>query len=156
MKKLKQWYFNMVEKIPEIAFMEINKQIIASISAYLLFLVFAIFMKAWVFVLLFTVTFLLYTALLLYKMYLFKADKVVEIYGTCTLIDKDNFPYNRHFLLVATETIVYKVILTKKYNITVGSDVLVYATKNNILKMEAYTQVNNHLMLFITKIATKI
>ena len=80
----------------------------------------------------------------------------MEIYGTCTLIDKDNFPYNRHFLLVATETIVYKVILTKKYNITVGSDVLVYATKNNILKMEAYTQVNNHLMLFITKIATKI
>lgn len=156
MKKIKQWYIDMISEIPEMAFLEMNKQIITSVCIYIILLVFTLFTKAWMFVLLLTIMYLLYISLLLYKMHLFKAKEIVEINGTCTLIDKDSFPYNRNFILVSTKTDAYKVILTKKYNITVGSEVLLYATKSNVTKMEAYTQINNHLMMFITKMATKM
>ena len=121
MKKLKECYYDIISTVPERAFLEINKHIVASICVYVILFVLICFSHLWSYLLLLTATYLIYICLLIYEMYLFKKGEMVEISGVCTSIGKDIIPYNRSYIYLATGTEAYKVILRKNKNYTVYS-----------------------------------
>lgn len=156
MSKLKEKYFEIVMSIPERAFLEINKQIISALCIYIILFVILLFSQFWTFAVILSVAYLAYMGLLFYEMHLFKVGEIIEIKGICTAVDKDIFPYVRNYIFVATGEQAYKVIIRKKKKVTVGSEILVYARKNTLMKQEAFIQVNNSLMFFVLQIATSV
>lgn len=151
MKKLSKWYLDLIEDIPDRALTELNKQAIISFSIYIVLFVFVLSMKLWLIAVVVTAFYLLYDVYIIYQMYLFKKNKMVELQGICTYIGKDTFPYRRNYLLLSTGSEEYKVILNKKQNVILGNEILLYSKISDVMVQESYIMVYNNLMLFTTR-----